>query len=185
MRLGGALTTGSYAAFMTAGTDFMVLSFAFYGSNIFSTSVLETTEDSTLRSIANNMTWTHDVSLLMFLAASASCNMGESVKPDSGKGYDSFKDYKKENPVKIQGNQQHHIVEQSQIEKSGFSPQQIHNTNNIVELTPEQHSQISGFYSSKTDFSGGLRVRDWLAGKSFDFQYQFGINKLKELGFIK
>jgi len=55
----------------------------------------------------------------------------------------------------------------------------------MIELTPSQHGQISGFCSSKPDFTGGLTVRDWLAGQSFEAQYQFGIDKLKELGFIK
>ncbi len=31
-----------------------------------------------------------------------------------------------------EGNDWHHIVEQSQITKSGFSPEQIHNTSNII-----------------------------------------------------
>ena len=102
-----------------------------------------------------------------------------------GKGYDSYKDFKKENSVQTKGNHWHHVVEQCQEQKSGFSVQQINNTNNMIELTPTQHGQVSGFYSSIQPFSEGMKVRDWLAGQSFEAQYQFGIDKLTELGFIK
>ena len=34
--------------------------------------------------------------------------------------------------------------------------------------------------SKPVDF-GGLRVRDWLAGQSFDDQTEFGLKKLEEL----
>ena len=106
-------------------------------------------------------------------------------KPNHGKGYDSFVAFKKDNPVKTKGNQWHHIVEQCQMEKSGFNSQMINNTDNLIELTPAQHKEITRIYSSITSYSEGVRVRDWLAGKSFELQYQFGIGKLKELGIMK
>ena len=85
--------------------------------------------------------------------------------------------------METSGNHQHHIVEQSQIDKSGFDPQQIHNTNNIVEVTPQQHYDITGYYNRTTlPFTDGLSVRDWLAGKSFEFQYQFGLDVLEMFG---
>ncbi|HEY9061486.1 MAG TPA: hypothetical protein VIO64_13410 [Pseudobacteroides sp.] len=83
--------------------------------------------------------------------------------------------------------QWHHIVEQSQISKSGFSTTTVNNLNNVVSLPSgggSIHAQISGYYSSIQDFTGGLRVRDWLAGKSFDEQFKFGIEYLKRFGNI-
>ena len=108
-------------------------------------------------------------------------------KGESGAGtsYNSFNEFKKANPVQTQGNQWHHIVEQNQVSKSGFSVQQINNTNNLIELTPSQHSQISGYYSSKPSFTNGLTVRNWLAGQSYEAQYQFGMDYMKQLGIIK
>lgn len=50
-------------------------------------------------------------------------------------------------------------MEQNQIERSGFSPQQIHNTRNLIELTPDQYNQITGYYASKPSFANGLTVR--------------------------
>ena len=73
----------------------------------------------------------------------------------------------------------HHVVEQSQIKKSGLLPQEIHNTLNVIPIDELTHRKINGYYSSIRDFTGGLRVRDWLAGRSFNDQYEFGTNVLK------
>ena len=73
----------------------------------------------------------------------------------------------------------HHVVEQSQVKKSGFSKEMIQSQSNKVTLDYNVHRKISGFYSSKQDFTNGLRVRDWLAGQSFDFQTQFGWDIIK------
>jgi hypothetical protein len=69
--------------------------------------------------------------------------------------------------------------------KSGFDPTQIHNTNNIVAVDNATHAKISGYYSSKQAFTGGNTVRNWLAGQSYDLQYEFGIQKLVDFGVIK
>jgi hypothetical protein len=68
----------------------------------------------------------------------------------------------------------HHVVEQCQANKSRFSQSDIQGNNNKVDLPYALHRKISGFYSSKPDELGGLRVRDHLAGQSFEQQYQFG-----------
>ena len=68
----------------------------------------------------------------------------------------------------------HHVVEQCQENKSGFSKSQIQSDSNKVTIPYETHRKISGYYSSKQPFSNGLRVRDWLAGKSFEEQSNFG-----------
>jgi hypothetical protein len=39
---------------------------------------------------------------------------------------------------------------------------------------------VSGYYSSKKPFTQGLRVRDWLAGQSFEFQTKFGWDIVKK-----
>jgi hypothetical protein len=75
-------------------------------------------------------------------------------------------------------------VEQSQITKSGFDPTQIHNTNNLIAVDKATHAKISGYYSSKQAFTGGKTVRDWLAGQSFEAQFEFGIDVLKKFGVI-
>jgi len=101
-------------------------------------------------------------------------------------GYSSFKDLKKNIGSAGDGNDWHHIVEQSQINKSGFSPEQIHNTNNIIAVDHATHMRITGYYNTKSfDFTNGLSVRDWLAGQSYEEQYSFGLDILKRFGVIE
>ena len=97
----------------------------------------------------------------------------------SGKGFDTYRQLKNEIGSPGAGNEWHHIVEQSQIAKSGFAPQMIQNTNNIMPIGKTTHRAISGYYSSVQPFTNGVTVRNWLAGQSFSAQYEFGINVIK------
>jgi RHS repeat-associated protein len=82
------------------------------------------------------------------------------------------------------GNDWHHIVEQSQIRKSGFDRRLVHNPANELAINKATHARISGYYNSiDPQLSRNMRVRDWLAGQSFDEQYRFGLNKLNEFGY--
>ena len=80
----------------------------------------------------------------------------------------------------------HHIVNQNSANIAQFGNQAIHNTNNVVNIPHGKgtiHDKISRYYQSiDRKISGNQRVRDWLKGKSFQFQYDFGIEKLKEFG---
>ena len=75
----------------------------------------------------------------------------------------------------------HHIVEQCQIGKSGFSSAEINLINNKVAIPRSAHHKISGHYSSKPAELNGLRVRDWLAGKTFEEQYEYGLKILQQI----
>ena len=97
----------------------------------------------------------------------------------AGKGFDTYRQLKNEIGSPGAGNEWHHIVEQCQISKSGFSPQMIQNTNNIMSISKTTHRAISGYYSSVQPFTNGMIVRNWLAGQSFNAQYEFGINVIK------
>lgn len=102
------------------------------------------------------------------------------------KGYNSFSELKKAVGTAGQGKHWHHIVEQSQIDKSGFSVQQIHNTSNVIAVDRATHAKITGYYNTKIfRYTNGLSVRDWLAGQSYEYQYEFGINILKKFGVIE
>ncbi len=101
-------------------------------------------------------------------------------------GFSSFADLKKAIGSAGIGNDWHHIVEQAQIGKSGFSPEQIHNTSNIIAVDHATHMKITGYYNTKSfDFTNGLSVREWLAGQSYEEQYSFGLNVLRQFGVIK
>lgn len=103
----------------------------------------------------------------------------------TSKGFNTFNDAKKFLGSPGEGKQWHHIVEQSQINKSGFSSTQIQNTNNLITVDSATHAKISGYYSSKQAFTGGKTVRDWLAGQSYEKQFEFGMQKLRDFGVIK
>ena len=93
-------------------------------------------------------------------------------------GFNSFSPAKKNIGSPGVGNQWHHIVEQSQIQKSGFDPTRIHRFSNMFPLDEKVHQKISAHYNSIPDnrlLTNGLRVRDWLAGQDIQTQYEYGI----------
>ena len=99
---------------------------------------------------------------------------GQTVS--KGKGFNSYNSLKKYIGSPGIGNEWHHIVEQSQINKSGFEVESIQNTCNIISIDRKTHRAISGYYSSIQPFTDGKIVRNWLAGQSYDAQYQFGMD---------
>lgn len=107
----------------------------------------------------------------------------------SSQGYQNFSDLKKTIGSAGTNKAWHHIVEQSQIQRSGFSATDIHNVNNVIAVPSgyrgSVHSQISGYYSSIRPFTDGMTVRDWLGGQSFEKQFEFGLNILKQYGTVK
>jgi hypothetical protein len=40
-------------------------------------------------------------------------------------------------------------------------------------------------FTSKQAFTGGNTVRNWLTGQSYDSQFEFGMQKLKDFGVVK
>ena len=80
------------------------------------------------------------------------------------------------------GNHWHHIVEQCQIKKSGLAATDVHNTNNIISISKNVHNQISAYYASKQPFTNGMTFRNWLAGQSYEVQYEWGVKVLKMYG---
>ncbi|WP_211210121.1 hypothetical protein, partial [Propionispira raffinosivorans] len=107
----------------------------------------------------------------------------------SGVGYKTFKGLKAYLGSPGAGNQWHHIVEQAQINanRAGFLPEEVNTVENIIALQSGKasaHSGISGLYSSKPYWTRGLTIRDWLATKSFEEQFDFGMNALKDYGTV-
>jgi hypothetical protein len=47
------------------------------------------------------------------------------------------------------------------------------------------HSQITGHYATKSfAFTNGLSVREWLAGQSYQFQFEYGLQQLNKYGTV-
>ena len=104
-------------------------------------------------------------------------------------GYESFNKFKDAVGRAGDGKAWHHIVEQTSNNISKFGANAIHNLHNIVKIShgaDSLHSKLSGYYSSKDVFTGGLTVRQWLSTQSYEEQWKFGLQKLtefaKELG---
>jgi len=105
----------------------------------------------------------------------------------SGVGYKTFKGLKAYLGSPGAGNQWHHIVEQAQINanRAGFLPEEVNTVENIIALQSGKasaHSAISAYYSSKQWFSEGLTIRNWLSTKTFQEQFDFGMDYLKNYG---
>ncbi|MDR1138954.1 MAG: InlB B-repeat-containing protein [Clostridiales bacterium] len=68
----------------------------------------------------------------------------------------------------------HHIVEQCQIKRSGFTKLLINGEDNLIPLPKEFHQMISREYSSKVSQLTSGTLRDQLTGQTFDFQTKKG-----------
>jgi RHS repeat-associated protein len=102
-----------------------------------------------------------------------------------GKGFRSFDAFKRAFGSAGNGQAWHHIVEQTPGNVARFGNQMIHNTENLIKLPHGSgtiHNQVSAYYSSIQGFTNGQTVRSWLSTKSFDEQFEFGIDVLKKFG---
>jgi hypothetical protein len=107
---------------------------------------------------------------------------GGSEPPKSAPvGFKSFDALKKAMGSAGPGKQWHHIVEQNPGNVAKFGPERLHSTENVVPLDERLHVRISGFYSSKQPFTGGLTVRQWLSAQSWEAQREFGLATIKRL----
>ena len=114
---------------------------------------------------------------------------GPSLTDVPDEGYPSFVKLREAigDPERTQN--WHHIVEQEQMDEglSGFKSTQVNNKNNIVSVpsgSKSPHGEISKYYGSVQDFTGGKTVREWLSTKSFEEQFNFGVKQLQKYGDI-
>lgn len=96
-------------------------------------------------------------------------------------GYGSFRAAKADLGSPGTGNVFDHVVEQSQIGRSGFAAEEIHHPFNLNPVSARANQIKANYYSSKQPFTGGLTVRDWLNGQSFRDQYEFGMDVLSQI----
>ncbi len=106
---------------------------------------------------------------------------GSSVAAEDGAsadlpGYNSFSAAKADLGSPGPGNVFDHVVEQSQIGRSDFAPEDIHNPFNLDPVDAQINHLKANYYSSIRPFTGGQTVRDWLTGQSFADQYNFGMD---------
>lgn len=70
-------------------------------------------------------------------------------------GYSSFRAAKADPGSPGAGNVFDHVVEQSQIGRSGFAPEEIHNPFNLNPVSARANQIKANYYSSKQPFTGG------------------------------
>ena len=137
--------------------------------------------DNLAKSVKNteNLTQTQYAKILNIVDA-AGKNADEVIEATRFKSFKALKNYLGDPGP---GNEWHHIVEQCQAKatRSGFDIQDINTVAN-VRATPKDdvHKAISAYYSSKQSFTDNKTVRDWLNGKSYEEQLQFGLQKWEE-----
>jgi hypothetical protein len=99
--------------------------------------------------------------------------------------FNSFTAFKRFNGAAGKGQAWHHIVEQNANNIERFGAKTINVEQNLMRLPHGKgslHSKVSGYYSSKQPFTNGKTVRQWLNSKSYQEQYDFGLQTLKKFG---
>jgi hypothetical protein len=104
--------------------------------------------------------------------------LGEMRRTEEFKSFNSFDSYKSDMGPAKPGHELHHCVAQS----SGFAPNLIHTTQNILEIPYWRHIRISAYYNTKQAALGNLSPREWLKGRNFDEHEEFCWKTLRQFG---
>lgn len=100
--------------------------------------------------------------------------------------FTSFRAFKRVNGTAGAGNAWHHIVEQNKDNIAKFGAESIHNLDNLVKIPHGKgslHMKVTGHYNSIMPGTS-MRVRDYVKTLGYDEQFEYGINKLIEFGWI-
>lgn len=103
---------------------------------------------------------------------------GENVDElEKAAKFNSFRAYKKAMGSPGTNCDWHHLVEQCQAKtkRSGFKKADINTLSNMRKTPKDVHIKISKHYSSIQANTNGKTVRDWLNGKSFKEQQEYGL----------
>jgi hypothetical protein len=103
-------------------------------------------------------------------------------------GFETFSALKRTLGPAGTGKVWHHIVEQCQISKSGFATNIIQNVDNVVAMPHglgSVHGKISAYYQRSYTYTEGKTLRNWLAGQSYEVQFEKGIEAIKQFGNVE
>jgi hypothetical protein len=98
---------------------------------------------------------------------------------------------KNNNPPRKFGYETHHIVEVHRnsddplANSNNFSSDELESDANKVRIPYYAHRDISQFYSTPNEKNDGLSPREYLRGKSWDDQYEFRLNVMRNFGVLK
>jgi hypothetical protein len=87
-------------------------------------------------------------------------------------------------PPSWPGYEPHHIVEQGPNDKK-IPDELLQGRENVVKIPYYIHRDISDWYSRPNPEYGGKTPRDFIRGKTFGEQYQFGLDAMRKFGALK
>ena len=79
------------------------------------------------------------------------------------------------------GYEWHHIVNQNSTNVSEFG-NRLHCTDNLIALPKELHHKVSGHFAEKPGWAKGEHVRDVINKRSWNKQYEYGLQVLRDKG---
>jgi len=79
----------------------------------------------------------------------------------------------------------HHIVEQTQAEKDGFTRGVIDDPDNLVQIPRLKHQEINAWYQTKNPEFGSLSPREYLSGRSWEVRRAVGLDAMRIFGVLK
>jgi hypothetical protein len=101
--------------------------------------------------------------------------------PNGHRAWGSYSGFKSAMGSAGNGNEWHHIVEQTPGNVKRFGGGALHNTENVIRFGKALHSRVSALYSSiRVDITGSatLTVRKWLGSQSYEEQFAFGLRAM-------
>ncbi|WPB74618.1 hypothetical protein KYC5002_37115 [Archangium violaceum] len=104
---------------------------------------------------------------------------GEKPAASKHRAFKTFDAFKNAMGSAGEGKAWHHIVEQRKVNVERFGAEAIHNTENVITVDKARHDAISAYYSTRSDDTGGMVVREWLRTKSYEEQRAFGLMILR------
>jgi len=88
-------------------------------------------------------------------------------------------------PISERGYEDHHVEEQTLLERLGFTRREINAPNNKVRIPTLKHYEISGWYGKLSEEFGGLTPRDYLRDKDAAERRRVGLKALIDMGVLK
>jgi len=73
----------------------------------------------------------------------------------------------------------HHIVEQTQAEREGFTREQIDSPENLTRIPTMRHWEINAWYQRENRDFGGQTPREYLSGRSWEVRKAVGLEALR------
>lgn len=83
------------------------------------------------------------------------------------------------------GYHDHHIVEQTQARRDGYSEKMINGRDNVVRVPAMRHEDINGWYMRANRDYGGQSPREYLRDKSWDERRSVGLRALIDAQVLK